>query len=75
MSQHLQTMFEKIWTRHVIFESMSEPTLLYVDLHLLHEVSSAQAFEGLRMSGRTVRSSERCLATVDHAGHRPRNWA
>jgi 3-isopropylmalate/(R)-2-methylmalate dehydratase large subunit len=67
MSQHLQTMFEKIWTRHVIFESMSEPTLLYVDLHLLHEVSSAQAFEGLRMSGRTVRSSERCLATVDHA--------
>ena len=60
-------MFEKVWDQHVIYASASEPTLLYVDLHLIHEVSSPQAFDSLRAAGRLVRSPQRSLATVDHA--------
>ena len=60
------TLFEKVWDRHVVLEQEREPTLLYVDLHLVHEVTSAQAFEGLRLSGRTVRRPELTVATMDH---------
>jgi 3-isopropylmalate/(R)-2-methylmalate dehydratase large subunit len=60
------TLFEKVWDRHVVLEQEGEPTLLYVDLHLVHEVTSAQAFEGLRLAGRTVRRPERTIATMDH---------
>jgi 3-isopropylmalate/(R)-2-methylmalate dehydratase large subunit len=61
-----RTLFEKIWERHVVAEPPGEPTLLYVDLHLIHEVTSAQAFEGLRLAGRPVRRPDRSLATMDH---------
>ncbi|HET9285969.1 MAG TPA: 3-isopropylmalate dehydratase large subunit [Gaiella sp.] len=61
-----RTLFEKVWDPHVVLEREGEPTLLYVDLHLVHEVTSAQAFEGLRLSGRTVRRPERTVATMDH---------
>ena len=66
MSQKKQTLFEKVWQSHVVAEPQGEPALLYIDLHLLHEVTSPQAFEGLRLSGRTVRRPDRCAATVDH---------
>ena len=61
-----KTLFEKIWERHVVHEQQGEPTLLYVDLHLVHEVTSAQAFDGLRLAGRRVRRPDRTLATMDH---------
>ncbi|MSQ40137.1 MAG: 3-isopropylmalate dehydratase large subunit [Dehalococcoidia bacterium] len=61
-----KTMFEKIWESHVVHEEPGQPTLLYVDLHLVHEVTSPQAFEGLRLSGRKVRRPELTVATVDH---------
>src|ERR687888_757217 len=56
-----RTMFEKVWADHEV-----GPELLYVDLHLVHEVTSAQAFEGLRLAGRTVRRPDRTIATADH---------
>src|SRR5207302_4140185 len=59
-------MFEKIWDAHVVREEPGEPALLYVDLHLIHEVTSPQAFEGLRLAGRGVRRPDRSLATMDH---------
>jgi 3-isopropylmalate/(R)-2-methylmalate dehydratase large subunit len=61
-----KTLFEKIWERHVVDERPGEPALLYVDLHLVHEVTSAQAFEGLRLAGRSVRRPDLTLATMDH---------
>src|SRR5688572_23887790 len=61
-----RTLFEKVWDRHVVLEKPGEPALLYVDLHLVHEVTSAQAFEGLRLAGRKVRRPDRTLATADH---------
>jgi 3-isopropylmalate/(R)-2-methylmalate dehydratase large subunit len=61
-----KTLFERIWERHIVAEPQGEPTLLYVDLHLIHEVTSAQAFEGLRLTGRRVRRPELSLATMDH---------
>src|SRR5438309_11859743 len=61
-----RTLFEKIWDAHVVREAPGEPTLLYIDLHLVHEVTSPQAFEGLRLAGRNVRRPDRTLATVDH---------
>jgi 3-isopropylmalate/(R)-2-methylmalate dehydratase large subunit len=60
------TLFEKVWERHVVHEAPGEPTLVYVDLHLVHEVTSAQAFEGLRLAGRGVRRPELTVATMDH---------
>ena len=66
MTQRARTIFEKVWKQHVIVESATEPSLLYIDLHLIHEVSSPQAFEALRMAGRKLRSPHRCMATVDH---------
>ena len=61
-----QTLAEKVWERHVVHRAEGEPDLLYVDLHLVHEVTSAQAFEGLRMHGRDVRRPDLTVATMDH---------
>ncbi len=61
-----RTLFEKIWDAHVVHQEAGKPSLLYVDLHLVHEVTSPQAFEGLRLSERRVRRPDLCLATVDH---------
>lgn len=61
-----QTLFEKIWEKHIVFEEENKPSLIYIDLHLVHEVTSPQAFEGLRLSGRKVRRPERTFATMDH---------
>jgi len=61
-----RTMFEKIWDAHVVEQSPGEPAILYVDLHLVHEVTSPQAFEGLRLAERAVRRPELTIATVDH---------
>ena len=61
-----RTMFEKIWDAHVVREEPGQPTLLYVDLHLVHEVTSPQAFDGLRTAGRAVRRPDLTVATVDH---------
>lgn len=61
-----KTLFEKIWESHVVKEAVGEPTILYVDLHLVHEVTSPQAFEGLRLAGRKVRRQDLTMATMDH---------
>ncbi len=61
-----RTMLDKIWDRHVVYGTPGEPVLLYIDLHLVHEVTSPQAFEGLRLQGRSVRRPDRTLATMDH---------
>src|ERR1700689_2358640 len=61
-----KTLFEKVWQQHVVVKPAGEPTLLYIDLQLLHEVTSPQAFEGLRLAGRKVRRPDRSIATVDH---------
>ncbi len=61
-----KTMFEKIWDAHSVREEAGQPVLLYVDLHLVHEVTSPQAFEGLRLTGRTVRRPDLTIATMDH---------
>ncbi|GAA1924434.1 3-isopropylmalate dehydratase large subunit [Nocardioides lentus] len=61
-----RTLAEKVWDEHVVRTAPGEPDLLYIDLHLVHEVTSPQAFEGLRLSGRTVRRPELTLATEDH---------
>src|SRR5881628_905293 len=60
------TLSEQIWDRHVVHAAEGEPDLLYVDLHLVHEVTSPQAFDGLRLAGRTVRRPDLTLATEDH---------
>jgi 3-isopropylmalate/(R)-2-methylmalate dehydratase large subunit len=62
-----KTLFDRIWERHVVVEPDDQPALLYVDLHLVHEVTSPQAFEGLRLAGRTVRRPDLTLATMDHS--------
>jgi 3-isopropylmalate/(R)-2-methylmalate dehydratase large subunit len=61
-----KTLFEKVWQQHVVAEPQGEPTILYIDLHLVHEVTSPQAFEGLRLAGRKLRRPDRHIATVDH---------
>ena len=61
-----RTLFDKIWEEHLIASDGGDQTLIYIDLHLVHEVTSPQAFEGLRMNGRAVRRPERTLATADH---------
>ena len=62
-----KTLFRKVWDLHVVLpEGPEGPAILYIDLHLVHEVTSPQAFDGLRMAGRTVRRPDRTLATVDH---------
>jgi 3-isopropylmalate/(R)-2-methylmalate dehydratase large subunit len=61
-----RTMFEKIWDDHVVVDEPGKQAILYIDLHLVHEVTSPQAFEGLRLGGRQVRRPERTVATADH---------
>ena len=61
-----KTLYDKIWDDHVVHAAEDGTTLLYIDRHLVHEVTSPQAFEGLRMAGRKVRSPEKTLAVVDH---------
>src|SRR5215216_3746334 len=61
-----KTLVEKVWENHVVRSAEGEPDLLYVDLHLVHEVTSPQAFEGLRLAGRGVRRPDLTLATMDH---------
>src|SRR5215203_7046329 len=61
-----RTLFEKIWDAHAVRESAGEPSLLYIDLHLVHEVTSPQAFDGLRAGGRPVRRPDLTVATIDH---------
>jgi 3-isopropylmalate/(R)-2-methylmalate dehydratase large subunit len=61
-----QTLPEKVWERHLVRSQPGEPDLLYIDLHLVHEVTSPQAFDGLRLSGRRVRRPELTIATEDH---------
>jgi 3-isopropylmalate/(R)-2-methylmalate dehydratase large subunit len=61
-----KTLFEKVWSSHLVAEPQGEPTILYVDLQLVHEVTSPQAFDGLRMAGRKLRNPARHIATVDH---------
>ena len=65
MSKKL-TMFEKIWNKHIVAEPKDQPEILYIDLHLVHEVTSPQAFEGLRLNNRKVRRPDLTIATVDH---------
>ena len=61
-----RTMFEKIWDDHVVRAEAGKETILYIDLQLVHEVTSPQAFEGLRSTGRKVRRPQRTVATADH---------
>jgi 3-isopropylmalate/(R)-2-methylmalate dehydratase large subunit len=62
----VKSLFDKLWQAHVVREAQDEPTLLYIDLHLIHEVTSPQAFFGLRQAGRTVRRPDLTFGTVDH---------
>src|SRR6266568_6911704 len=61
-----RTLYDKIWDDHLVDEQPDGTSLLYIDRHLIHEVTSPQAFEGLRMTGRKVRHPEKTLAVVDH---------
>src|SRR2546426_615469 len=61
-----RTLFEKIWHEHIVCVPSAQLPLLYIDLHLVHEVTSPQAFDGLRAAGRRVRQPARTFATVDH---------
>jgi 3-isopropylmalate/(R)-2-methylmalate dehydratase large subunit len=64
--QNPKTIIEKIWEQHVVYREEGKPDLLYIDLHLVHEVTSPQAFEGLKLNGRKVRRPDRTFATMDH---------
>jgi 3-isopropylmalate/(R)-2-methylmalate dehydratase large subunit len=66
MTKNLKTLADKVWERHVVRSAAGEPDLLYIDLHLIHEVTSPQAFDGLRMAGRGVRRPDLTIATADH---------
>ena len=66
MTQLPTTLPQKVWDRHVVHAAAGEPDLLYIDLHLVHEVTSPQAFDGLRLSGRPVRRPDLTVATEDH---------
>ncbi|PEZ83724.1 3-isopropylmalate dehydratase large subunit [Bacillus sp. AFS017274] len=61
-----KSIIEKIWDRHIVNEEENKPDLIYIDLQYIHEVTSPQAFEGLRLKGRSVRRPERTFATMDH---------
>ena len=66
MNHTPRTLFEKIWDQHIVYAPAGRQTILYIDLQLVHEVTSPQAFEGLRLAGRKVRRPERTIATCDH---------
>src|SRR6516165_4744902 len=61
-----RSLFDKLWDEHVVAQPEGQPALLYIDLHLVHEVTSPQAFDGLRAAGRRLRRPERTVATADH---------
>lgn len=61
-----KTLYEKIWEKHVIHQEPGKPALIYIDLHLIHEVTTPQAFEGLRLAGRKVRRPDLTFGTMDH---------
>ena len=61
-----KTIFDKLWDRHVVAGNEGEPQLLYIDLHVIHEVTSPQAFQGLRDAGRSVRRRDLTYGTLDH---------
>ena len=61
-----KTIFDKLWDQHVIAGNEGEPQLLYIDLHVIHEVTSPQAFQGLREAGRRVRRKDLTYGTLDH---------
>ena len=63
----MRTIIEKLWDSHVVHEQPGAPTLLFIDLHLVHEVTSPQAFQGLRERGLKVRRPDLTIATVDHS--------
>ncbi|MBI3598547.1 MAG: 3-isopropylmalate dehydratase large subunit [Nitrospirae bacterium] len=63
---HPRTLFEKIWDNHIVHQGAGEPALIYIDCHLVHEVTSPQAFAGLRIAGRKVRRTDKTFATMDH---------
>src|SRR5262245_48189896 len=65
-TDHARTLFEKIWDNHVVCPGPEGSSISYIDLHLVHEVTSPQAFEGLRLAGRKIRRPERTFATMDH---------
>ena len=65
-TQAPRTTFQKIWDHHLVHAEEGQPAILYIDLHLVHEVTSPQAFDGIRQAGRTVRRPERTVATPDH---------
>jgi 3-isopropylmalate/(R)-2-methylmalate dehydratase large subunit len=67
MSTQPKTLFDKIWDSHVVLESEGSPTILYIDLHLVHEVTSPQAFQGLRDRGLPVRQPSQTIGTLDHS--------
>ena len=67
MSNHPRTLFDKIWDAHVVLEEAGSPAVLYIDLHLVHEVTSPQAFQGLRDRGLGMRRPLQTVATVDHS--------
>ena len=62
-----RTLFQKIWDRHIVLQEPESPAIIYIDLHLVHEVTSPQAFTGLRQKGLQVRHPERTVATMDHS--------
>src|SRR5688572_28739273 len=66
VSTQPRTLFEKIWDAHIVHADEGRQTILYIDLHLVHEVTSPQAFEGLRLAGRKVRRPNLTVATADH---------
>lgn len=66
MGKSGKTLFDKLWDRHVVYGEEGGPQLLYIDLHLIHEVTSPQAFEGLRENGRKIRRPDKTFATMDH---------
>ena len=61
-----KTLYDKIWEDHLVYENERETSIIYVDRHFVHEVTSPQAFEGLRFTKRTVRCPEKTVATMDH---------
>src|SRR5690625_1368231 len=61
-----KTVIEKVWEKHIVHEEEGKPDLIYIDLHLIHEVTSPQAFEGLRIHNRKVRRPDLTFATMDH---------
>ena len=68
-----KTIYDKIWESHLVYEDNND-CLLYIDRHLIHEVTSPQAFEGLRMSNRSVRKPLNALAVADHIIHHRLSW-